>query len=95
MTVSTTESGYAGNGPRCADKRKVKQPVQGRWHDQVDNGSKEIDNGPESRKTKSLKYLATFIKKSLFRVCGLMTKTLAPLELSLYERYGALPSLVL
>ena len=32
---------------------------------------------------------------SVSQVCGLMTKTLPPLELSLYEGYGARPSLVL
>ena len=43
----------------------------------------------------NLKSWANFNKKTLFRVCGLMTKTLTPLELSLYEGYGALLSLVL
>ena len=43
----------------------------------------------------NLKSSTNFVKKSLFRVCGLMTKTLAPLELSLYESYGVLLSRVL
>ena len=38
----------------------------------------------------SLKSSTIFVKKTLFRVCGLMTKTLVPLELSLYEGAGAL-----
>ena len=63
----------------------------------VDNGSGYADNGLQfADKTKSLKYWANFNKKkTLFRVCGLMTKTLIPLELSLYESYGLLLSLVL
>ncbi len=74
---------------------KVKHPLQGRLHDQVDNGSKHVGNGPEYEKPKSLKYWAFFNKKTLFRVCGLMTKTLPSLELSLYESYGLLLSRVL
>ena len=62
----------------------------------VDNGSGYADNGPQfADKTKSLKYYANFKKKTLFRVCGLMAKTLTPLELSLYEGYGVLLSRVL
>ena len=53
MTVSTTEP-YAGNGPRCADNREVKQPVQGRLHDQIDNGSKQVGNGPEFAKKRKI-----------------------------------------
>ena len=54
------------------------------------------DNGPQFvDKTKSIKSWANFNKKTLFRVCGLMTKTLSSLELSLYEGYGALLSRVL
>ena len=36
----------------------------------------------------NLKSSTNFVEKSLSRVCGLMTKTLTPLELSLYEGYG-------
>ena len=39
--------------------------------------------------------LGEFQKKTIFRICGRMAKTLTCLELSLYEGYGALHSLVL
>ena len=45
----------------------------------------------------SLKFqiLSECQQKNPFRVCGLMTNTLAPLELTLYEGYGVLLSRVL
>ena len=88
MTMSTTEAGARTAGLSVRANGKLNGPCAGRWHDQVDNGSKHVGNGPECEKPKSLKYWAFFNKKTLFRVCGLMTKTLTQLELSLYEGYG-------
>ena len=96
MTMTAMAAGTRATGQSMRTNGPSNNPRTRRWHDHVDNGRGYVDNGPQfAVKTKSLKDWANFNKRTLFRVCGLMTKTLTQLELSLYEGYGILLSRVL
>ena len=84
-------SGYAGNGPECADKRRVKQPVHGRLHDQVDNGSKHVGNGPEYEKPKSSEYWTFFQQKITFPSLRPHDKNLGPARTVAVRRLRSSP----